>query len=222
MFRRSVWLASFAVLVTTGVAQAQDQRVEISGTAGWTFSDGVSADAVSVPGVGTFNRVDPKDAFSWGLRVGFLVSEEAEVGFLYDQQATELEIGGTSTFKLGDLKIHNYHGYFAYNFGDSDATTRPYLLIGLGATQYGKITGTIGGTQREIGGETRFSGTGGLGLKIFPSPSFGIRFEGRWTPTYIKSDAAGWWCDPFWGCYVVGNAQYSNQFELSGGVTLRF
>ena len=30
------------------------------------------------------------------------------------------------------------------------------------------------------------------------------------------------WCDPYWGCYTVGDAQYSNQWELSGGVTLRF
>jgi len=44
----------------------------------------------------------------------------------------------------------------------------------------------------------------------------------RWTPTYIKSDAAGWWCDPYWGCYLVGNAQYSNQFDINGGVTFRF
>jgi hypothetical protein len=57
---------------------------------------------------------------------------------------------------------------------------------------------------------------------MFPSPNFGIRLEARWTPTYIKSDAAGWWCDPYWGCYVVGDSQYSNQFEVSGGVILRF
>ena len=57
---------------------------------------------------------------------------------------------------------------------------------------------------------------------IFPSPGFGIRLEGRWTPTYIKSDATGWWCDPYWGCYVTENAQYSNQFELSGGIVIRF
>jgi hypothetical protein len=59
-------------------------------------------------------------------------------------------------------------------------------------------------------------------VKIYPTKVVGFRAEARWTPTYIKSDAAGWWCDPFWGCYVVGNAQYSNQIELSGGITLRF
>ena len=57
---------------------------------------------------------------------------------------------------------------------------------------------------------------------MYPSPNLGVRFGARWTPTYIKSDAAGWWCDPWWGCYVVGDAQYSNQFELSGGVAFRF
>ncbi|MET0213234.1 MAG: hypothetical protein ABW292_09540 [Vicinamibacterales bacterium] len=39
---------------------------------------------------------------------------------------------------------------------------------------------------------------------------------------YIKSDAAGWWCDPYWGCYLVGDPQYSNQFGFTGGVTIRF
>ena len=44
----------------------------------------------------------------------------------------------------------------------------------------------------------------------------------RATPAYIKSDAAGYWCDPYWGCYLVGNAQYANQIELNGGITFRF
>ena len=59
-------------------------------------------------------------------------------------------------------------------------------------------------------------------MKIFPSPNFGIRLEGRWTPTYIKSDPEGYWCDPYWGCYTFAEAEYSNQYELSGGIILRF
>jgi hypothetical protein len=57
---------------------------------------------------------------------------------------------------------------------------------------------------------------------MYPGSNVGILLEGRWTPTYIKSDSEGWWCDPYWGCYVVGNAQYSNQWEVAGGITLRF
>ena len=64
-------------------------------------------------------------------------------------------------------------------------------------------------------------GTFGAGLKIF-AKNVGLRLGAQWTPTYIKTDSAGWWCDPYWGCYVVGDARYSNQFQLNAGVTLRF
>jgi hypothetical protein len=207
------WMVAVAVLVGTA-AQAQDARVELSGTAGWTFSDGVN--------VGTLDnapiRVDPKDAFSWGARIGFLVSENVEVGGLFNLQSTDLEASGIINRSIGQT-IYNYHGYIAYNFGAADATVRPYFLGGLGATQYGSLEGA----QGNVGGETQFSTTWALGLKMFPSGgNFGIRLEGRWTPTYIKSDPEGYWCDPYWGCYTFAEAEYSNQYELSGGIVLRF
>ena len=217
MIRRLTWMVAVGVLAGSA-AWAQNARVELSGTAGWTFSDGVSGSAVIVPGVGTFDRIDPKDAFSWGARIGFLVSDNVEVGGLFSAQSTSLELGGTNTAKLGDETIYNYHGYFAYNFGEADAQVRPYVLGGLGATQFGTVKTNVG----DIGGNTKFSTTWAAGVKLYPSKNVGLRLEGRWTPTYIKSDAGGWWCDPYWGCYVVGNAQYANQFELSGGITLRF
>ena len=120
------------------------------------------------------------------------------------------------------MSVYNYHGYLAYNFGDSDATVRPYVLGGLGATQFGSVSVTAGGVTQDLGGNTQFSSTWAAGVKLFPSPKFGLRLEARWTPTYIKSDSEGWWCDPYWGCYVVGDAQYSNQWQFNGGITLRF
>jgi hypothetical protein len=216
VIRKLTWMVAVAVLVGAS-AQAQDARVELSGTAGWTFSDGVTAANTD------FVRLDPKDAFSWGARIGFLVNENVEVGGLFNVQSTSYELSGGSTVDLGDVSIYNYHGYIAYNFGAADAPVRPYFLGGLGATQYGSLNTNFLGMQREIGGETQFSTTWALGLKMFPGAGkFGIRLEGRWTPTYIKSDAEGVWCDPYWGCYTVGDSQYSNQWELSGGITLRF
>jgi outer membrane protein W len=221
VIRRVAWMVAVGALVGSA-AWAQDHRVEIGGTAGWTFSDGVSGDSVTVPGVGSFDRIDPKDAFSWGARIGFLVNENMEVGGLFNAQSTSLELGGTSTAKLGDETVYNYHGYFAYNFGDADAKARPYILGGLGATQFGSVKIAVAGQSKEVSGNTKFSTTWALGVKVYPGRNVGLRLEARWTPTYIKSDAAGWWCDPYWGCYVVGNAQYANQFELSGGINFRF
>jgi hypothetical protein len=59
-------------------------------------------------------------------------------------------------------------------------------------------------------------------VKVNAGKNFAVKFGFQWTPTYIKSDAEGWWCDPWWGCWVVGNAQYSNQVELNGGIVIRF
>jgi opacity protein-like surface antigen len=220
---RKTTLTVLVLAAAAATASAQEPKVELGVTAGWTFSDGVGgASAVVVPGVGTFDRIDPKDAFSWGIRLGFMMTENVEVGGLFNEQSTSLELGGTTAVKLGDEKLYNYHGYIAYNFGDPRSKARPYFLGGLGATQFGSVAVNVAGQQHDIGGTTKFSTTWALGVKLNPGPRVGIRLEGRWTPTYIKSDAAGWWCDPYWGCYVVGNAQYANQFELSGGLTLRF
>jgi opacity protein-like surface antigen len=117
----------------------------------------------------------------------------------------------------------NYHGYVSVVFGDSHAKVRPFALGGAGVTHFGEVkTTTVAGVDRTIGGQTQFSTKWGAGVKIYPSPRVGLRVAFTWVPTYIKSDAAGWWCDPFWGCYTVGSSQYSNQFEFSGGVTFRF
>lgn len=218
-----------AILLSASVASAQDPKIEVSTTLGWTISDGVTGDPVTVPGAGTFNSIGPKDAVSWGLRAGFFVTPQAEVGFLFNTQFSGLAVGGVTgvtggatKVNLGDESVRNYHAYFAYNFGESDAKVRPYVLGGLGATQYGAVDAQLGSVQRNIGGNTRFSSTWGGGVKINTSDRVGFRIEGRWTPTFIKAEAVGWWCDPFWGCYVVSNAQYSNQFDMAAGVNFRF
>ena len=200
------------------------QKAEVGVFAGWVFSDGVTTSTnYVVPGVGTFNRVDPKDSFGWGFDVGVMVGPNAEVGFMYTQQPTKLEAGGTTTRDIGDLSTHTYHGTYTYNFGERDSKVRPYLMGGLGGTSYGDTNYTrANGATGTISGQSRFSSTWGAGVKVYGAGKVGGRFGLRWTPTYIKSDAAGWWCDPYWGCYVVGSAQYSNQFDLNGGVTFRF
>ena len=212
MIRKTI-LTAMLVALAAATVSAQDPRVELSGTLGWTFSDGVNVGSIDDSPI----QVGPKDAFSWGARLGFNLSPNAEIGFLFASQATDLEASGIVNLSVPQT-VYNYHGYFAYNFGDTDAAARPYILGGLGATQYGSLDTPLG----EVGGETQFSSTWAVGLKMFPSPKFGLRLEARWTPTYIKTDPEGYWCDPYWGCYTVGDAEFSNQYELSGGIIIRF
>ena len=222
MIRKVTLSVSFVVLAASA-AWAQDPRVEIGVVGGWTYSDGVTGAAVLGGDGNLYDSIEPKDSFSYGLDLGFFVTENFEVGGLFSQQKSKMVIGGATSRELADWSVNNYHGIFTYNFGDSDAKARPYVFGGLGATQYGSVGfTTVGGQAQEIGGQTKFSTTWGGGVKVYPGKSVGLKLGVRWTPTYIKSDATGWWCDPYWGCYVTGDAQYSNQFELSGGITFRF
>jgi opacity protein-like surface antigen len=220
MWTRAIATAFIGILVT--VAPASAQRVELSGIFGWTLSDGVTGGPVVMPDGNRYDAIDLKDAFSWGFSAGVLANDQVEIGFLFGQQLSTLAVEGTRTVDIGDITINTYHPYVAFNFGEVDAVARPYFLIGFGATNFSSVSFTAGGQALETGSETQFSTTWGGGVKIFPSPNVGFRAGIQWTPTYIKSDPGGWWCDPYWGCYLVGDAQYSNQFQFNGGVTVRF
>ena len=222
MKRILVWTG--LLVIAAGAPAFAQAHVEISGFAGWVFSDGVSGDARIGYDGAVYDRIDPKDSANFGFSVGVLVSDNAEVGFMYARQnSTLVAEGPNSEREVGDMAVTGYHGYFGYNWGDPDAAVRPFFFGGLGATNFGEVTGTIGGQTRTIGGETQFSTTWGAGVKMYPAPGFGLRVGMHWTPTYIKSDAGGVWCDPWYGfCYVVGNAQYSNQWQINGGLSFRF
>jgi hypothetical protein len=221
---------SVVVSVVVGLAAAvavpafaQSNKVEVSAFGGWVFSDGVSGQTIQASDGKFYNRIDPTDSGSFGLSIGVHFTNKGEVGFMYGRQFSSLELGGQDTRNLGSMAVSTYHGYFGYNFGEHDSKMRPFVFIGIGATNFGTVTSNLDGNTRLIGGETQMSTKWGGGVKFFASPHVGLRVALSWTPTYIKSDAAGWWCDPFWGyCYVVGSSQYSNQFEFSGGVTIRF
>ena len=216
-----VTLAAAIVLAAAAPVFAQSPKVEVSGIFGWTFSDGVTGDGILAGDGNIYDEINAKDSFNWGFMLGVNASDNVEVGFLYGQQQSTLEVSGTNTVEIGDMNINTYHGYVAYNFGPPDSPVRPYVLGGFGATSYASVDFTVAGTARSTAGETQFSTTWGGGVKFFPAPRVGVRAGVRWTPTYIKSDSAGWWCDPYWGCYIVSDARSSNQFEFSGGVVLR-
>ena len=176
-----------------------------------------------VPGVGSFNDIDPKDAFSWGLRLGFLVTPNVEVGGLFNLQSTSLEVSGTTAATIGDQKIDNYHGYLAYNFGDDGSKVRPYFLGGLGATQYRQRQRSAREpTDGTIGGNTQFSTTWALGVKMYPGKNVGIGSKGAGLPpTSSRTRPAG-------GATRTGAAtspatrSTRTSSSSPGGITLRF
>ena len=221
MLKKAIVMA--VLVVFASATQAAAQRVELTGLFGWTLSDGVEGDGILAGDGNIYDAVDVKDSVSWGAGIGFNATDNVEVGFLFGQQLSKMVLKGTAERELGDLTVNTYHPYVAFNAGAPDAPVRPYLMIGFGATNYGgvdftRVNGTTGTTQSE----TQFSTTWGAGVKVYGGSNVGFRAGVQWTPTYIKSDSEGWWCDPYWGCYVVGDAKYANQFQFNGGVVIRF
>jgi opacity protein-like surface antigen len=222
MLKKVVIGALLCVALGATAASAQTPRIVLSGLVGWTFADGVSGNSFLAADGNVYNRLDPKDSVHFGFSGGVMVNPNTEVGFLYRRQITKLEAGGTNTREIGDLNIDNYHGYFTYYFGDPEAKFQPYFTGGFGATHFSDVNATTI-VPATLKGETQFSTMWGAGIQIHASHNVGFKGGFNWTPIYIKSDPSGWWCDPYWGgCYVVGNAQYANQFELFGAVTIRF
>jgi hypothetical protein len=215
MIRRVLVLA---VMVGLFAAPALAQnKVEASVFYGYSVSDGVSFPATTINGT-SYTRADPRDGQAFGFTFGVFVTPQAEIEFLFSRQASKLDVTGAGPKLSGDMSIYNYHGNFVYNFGEPEKVARPFIFVGLGATDYSDAVFPA----KTVSGMTRFSWAFGGGIKAYPSKHVGFKAMARIVPTYIKTDGYGWWCDPYWGCTVVGNAQYSNQFEFSGGVTLRF
>ncbi len=218
MVRKLVWQLGLVVFLVSPLS-AQEYKIEVSPFFGYTLSEGINVDPIVIDRT-IFNEVNPESGFSYGVSVGVFVTEQVEVAFLWSQQDSSLEGGGLETREFTDMKVNNYHGIFTYNMGTEDDMTRPFFFGGLGATSFNPSD--IGNV--DIDGETKFSSTWGGGIKAYPGEHVGIQIMGRWTPTYIKSDPAGIWCSPYWagGCYVLSDADYANQLELTAGITFRF
>jgi len=216
-------IAAVVVGIWVLAAPLSAQRFEASFNAGYTTSEGIKFNPTLIGGV-LYDEVDLKDGGSFSLTGGVYASPNALIEFMYARQSSELTArGATQEVSISKMNIDNYHVNFVYNWGESDAKLRPYAFVGLGATSYSPSGDVlVGAAGRRLDGDTQFSTTWGAGVKYYVAPSVGVKASLRWTPTYIKSDPAGYWCDPFYGCWLLSDPDYSHQFEFAGGITFRF
>jgi len=223
-FGRSLVLvgAIAALIAAAGSPAVAQDRFEISGFGGYTFSEGIDVLRADL-GPDFVNEVDVDSAPSYGGAVNYWLNDQTQVGFQFGLQDSSLLLKGSSEVVVTDLKVYNYHGVYTYNAGTSGARTRPFFMFGLGATQY--KPSDLSGVSFDS--EVKFSGTVGGGVKVYPNERVGFRFTARWTPTYISSSVEGVYCSPYWSpwygssCAVLEQYDFSNQFELSAGIILR-
>jgi opacity protein-like surface antigen len=202
------------------------QKVEASFNVGYSASEGIDSDQRLILGQ-VYDKLAVDSGSSFNFTIGALIGPQFQVDFLWGRQNSRLQADGPSgILPFSELAVYSYMGNFVYNFGEHDARVRPYVSGGFGATQYKfdqlLVATPNAATAGQINSETKFASNWGGGVKLYFTPNVGAKVGLRWTPTYIKSDPAGVWCDPFYGCWQLVNNQYANQFETSAGITLRF
>lgn len=208
-------IAAALITLAAGTSAFGQQRFEIQPFGGVRFEGGFNVDE-SLPGAQVPVDINVDTGVAWGTTIGFNITDNFGVEFLWSRQETSisaqpLDLESTTLF---DASVSQYHGNALFHFLEADARVRPYLLLGAGATN---VDPDLSGAE----GITKFSFGLGGGVKAYFSEHVGARFQARWTPTYVSSEPA-LWCDVFGFCYVVDEADYANQGEVTGGVTFRF
>ena len=215
-------IAVMALMASWASAAAAQNGIEISGFFGYSFSEGIDVTRGTLASE-FIDHVDVGSSISYGGAINYWIDNQTQVGVQFGLQDTSLGVKGSVNRELTGMNVYSYHGTVTYHAGSSNSDVRPFFMFGLGATQY-KPSDVMGFS---FDGEVQFSGTLGVGVKAYLNERVGFTVTGRWTPTYIKSDVGGVYCSPYWspwypgGCAVMPDPDYSNQFELSGGIIYR-
>jgi opacity protein-like surface antigen len=217
------------ILATLNIAAlAQGKRIEVSASAGYSVASGFDVNPIVINNQ-VIDRIGVDSGFSWGLQGDYNVNENIGVGFLFSRQKSRLTVSNVAGDQTNIVAnpIYNYLGVITYNFRDGASKLRPYAFGGMGVTEYapGTLTAIPAGSSTPVSinleNKAKFATTWGGGVKYFLTPMFGFKMQGRWTPTYIGSQADGIWCNAFY-CGVAENSKWSNQGEFSGGLIVRF
>jgi hypothetical protein len=149
-----------------------------------------------------FNQtVDLDDHDTFGVRMGYNATQVFQFELQWSRTDTHFishdsgELFGPGGVRLGDIKVDYWMGYSTFNFGHHRVV--PYFTIGAGVAHLDPS-----GTPLPASSDTRFTASMGGGLKVFVTPHFGFRFDGRGYSTYLNDDCGGHdhhdHCDSHW------------------------
>ena len=201
-------LTSFVVLPS-----AFAQRVELTGLIGSQLNGGVDLST------SLFHRIDVQNSTNYGATAGILFGDYYGLELQWNHTRGDTIAqprGGGSGVKVFTLNQNQYMGNFVLHFKSEESRLRPFAFVGLGAS-------SLSTNRKGVGGATRFAVSLGAGAKCNLTRHFGLRGQLKYSPTYLTTTDAGYWCDPSWGgCWVVGNNHYLHEFDIAGGIVFRF
>jgi hypothetical protein len=198
MGNRQSWLALCMII---GATTALGQNIELTGFFGGQMNGGLDLSTAF------FRRLDVQNGKTYGLAAGFLRGDHygAEFMWAYNKADTVAQPkGGGPDVKVFTLDTNQYIGNFLIHFTRREKAVRPFVLLGVGATN-------LHAARAGVDSSTRLVGDLGGGVKYNFSRHLGLRLQAKWSPAFLATTKAGYWCDPVWGgCWVVGDNHYLN------------
>jgi opacity protein-like surface antigen len=208
---KSRWPAAAAVLLL-GASVVPAQRLEVTPLIGVQWNGSVDYTARN------YTKADIGNALTYGFAAGVYVSTTVSLEFMWNRSTPDLAgtpLSGGAPVKLFQLNTNQYFGNVLFHFGGQEDRTRPYILVGMGATHF----------SPEGPGSTSLTrptfGIGG-GVKQALARNADLRLQWRWLPTNMYTSQSDTWCGPVTGCWSMGSAHYLHSLELTAGVGFRF
>jgi hypothetical protein len=208
------WIRSAAVLAAVAcgpaVAEAQypsagPQHVEVTPIGGYRFGGdfferitGQPVDLDGAPAVGGVVNIPLYD----GLFI--------EALFSHQQAHVTVPASPFGPSTRWTIDVDHWQGGGLQEFG-TDPRLRPFLTGLLGLTRY------AGADDNEI----RFTVAAGGGVKLMPTPRFGLRLDGRVYATFVEAEGRAIACSPGI-CLFSLDADIVWQAEFTAGIVFGF
>lgn len=179
-------LAAAALLASGGLfAQVREGTVEIEPFVGYFWGGSFPRGSTAIFPF----EVDVEDDLTYGGRIGYNVTSLFEIEALFQRTQSHFVtnedsgpvFGGDDEVRLGNLDIDYWMGYSTFNFGHGRAV--PYVTFGAGVAV---LDPEVPGVPASS--DTRFTASIGGGVKIFFTPHFGMKFDGRYFGTLLNED----------------------------------
>ncbi len=218
LFSLAVFL--FASILT---AQVRQGTVEISPFAGYLFGGKFARGTTAL----FATDVDVDDHATYGARIGYNVTGKLELELQGSRTKTAFvahkggQLFGSGTSQnLGGLDIDYLLGAISFNFGHRRAV--PYFTLGGGVARLDPDVCRVRAAPcRNADRETRFTATLGAGVKVFFTPNFGLRLDGRYYATSLRnSDSSR--CDTFFRDCTNDRRDWLTNGDVTGGLVIAF
>jgi hypothetical protein len=192
-----------ALAIVLAGSPAWAQRVELTPLVAYSSTGRIEQTATGVTDLAIENGV------TWGGQATYFLFTNLGIEALWTYQSTELGMSTPSgSATLFTMTVNQLYGSIVYQVGGGDATVRPFVFGGVGATSF--FNGS------EMTGETKFAWTAGLGLKWLLERRIALKAQARFTPTQLNGGASEF-CGPFGFCQGL-----LSRFEIAVGPTFRF